>query len=589
MLSSVYARYISLIALLCFSIVSKADTLLLSNANADHTTALKPFFKALKDQKLISLNQFHLSRPNDTFWLKATLKTSGNLDQNHFCLSFNHLTFVDLYLFENGKLKLHHKAGAFRKKNEITRGDDRFHFNLVFLPGATYQVILKIKHTKRYPPNYDFLLQSTNTYLSYNRTLELTNFWLQGAIAVLLIYSGLSWFISKYKPFIWVMLFIVSIGLYCFSLEPAFIDFFFPMHPETGWLLVLVFLHVGIVSFYLLMIEFLEMKSKAPQLYHYGHLLIKVVLVFSVLCVTHNYLTSNYFLTNQINLAFSLIHLSYIGIATVTLWRKLDASQRFLIYGILVFVTGVMVLVASAVIFGEQSLVYAPIISKVTILLITILFLTGLNQKQTELLEKKTRISTLMDELNHRVKNNLQMLYSLSALQLPLMQNEKGKQVLNDMRGRIKAMMLVNEHLSIDQQEQAISVRLLAQEIKQHIQYIYDPKEQIPIDIRISEELSFPASIALPFGLILTELFTNTFKHAFSGDHPNPSIQVEIHLRAGYFRFTYKDNGNRTENINISPSMGLSLIQDLIRQLKGNLAVNSTTGYTYLFTFPNFC
>jgi len=588
MLSSVYARYISLIALLCFAIVSKADTLLLSNANADNTTALKPFFKALNDQHLIPLDHFHLSRPDDTFWLKTTLKISENLDQNHFCLSFNHLTFVDLYLFENGKLKLHHKAGAFRKQNEIARGDDRFHFNLILLPGATYQVILKIKHTKKYPPNYDFLLQSTNTYLSHNRTLELTNFWLQGAIAVLLIYSSLSWFISKYKPFIWVMLFIINIGLYCFSLEPAFIDFFFPMQPETGWLLVLVFLHVGIVSFYLLMIDFLEMKSNAPKLYHYGHLLIKVVLVFSLLCVAHNYLTSNYYLTNQINLAFSLIHLTYISIAIVTLWRKLDASQRFLIFGILVFVTGVIVLVASAVIFGEQSLIYAPIISKVTILLITILFLTGLNQKQTELLEKKTRISTLMDELNHRVKNNLQMLYSLSALQLPLMQNDKGKQVLNDMRGRIKAMMLVNEHLNIDQQEQTISIRLLTQEIRQHIQYIYDPQEQIHIDIQISEELHFAASLALPFGLILTELFTNTFKHAFSTDHPNPSIQVEIHLGAGYFRFTYKDNGNRTENVNISPSMGLSLIQDLIRQLKGNLAVNSTAGYTYLFTFPNF-
>src|SRR5690606_20304206 len=98
-----------------------------------------------------------------------------------------------------------------------------------------------------------------------------------------------------------------------------------------------------------------------------------------------------------------------------------------------------------------------------------------LTLQQEELISQHNHIQTLMDELNHRVKNNLQMLYSLSTFQLPQIQNEKGKQVLNEMRSRIKAMMLVNEHLNTETEEQSVQVSSLTKEIKQHIQYIYDP------------------------------------------------------------------------------------------------------------------
>lgn len=305
-----------------------------------------------------------------------------------------------------------------------------------------------------------------------------------------------------------------------------------------------------------------------------------------------------------------------------------------MIYGILAFAMGAIALVGSGFLFNEQSLVYAPIISKTTILLIIILFLTGINQKlkqherekiaaleqlnkihkehnslieqkveertielrhmngklreqRRELIEKKWRIDTLMDELNHRVKNNLQMLYSLSTLQLPLMHNEKGKQVLNDMRGRIKAMMLVNNHLNVNKEKQTIQLILLVQEIKQHLQHIYDPLKSIQIEVDVSKDLLVHANISLPFGLILTELFTNTFKHAFTPDEANPFIKLLIHLKENQIHFTYKDNGKGSAKLNTNSSLGISLIQDLIRQLKGNLLIDHHAGFTYLFTFPN--
>src|SRR5690606_1212883 len=108
----------------------------------------------------VPLNQFKLTKPDETFWLKTTLKTSDDLDQSHFSLSFHHLTFVDLYIIKDGQQKIHRKAGAFRKRSVIAPEDNRLNFNLTLSPGSTYQLLLKVKHTKKYPPNFDFILQS---------------------------------------------------------------------------------------------------------------------------------------------------------------------------------------------------------------------------------------------------------------------------------------------------------------------------------------------------------------------------------------------------------------------------------------------
>jgi len=305
-----------------------------------------------------------------------------------------------------------------------------------------------------------------------------------------------------------------------------------------------------------------------------------------------------------------------------------------MIYGVLVFALGVIVLVGSALLYKEESFTYVPDISKANILLITILFLMGINQKvrqqeqekiavleqlnkvhteqhslierkveqrtaelksmngklkeqKTELMHKTASINTLMDELNHRVKNNLQILYSLSSLQLSRTPNEKDTEVLNTIRGRIKAMILVNNHLNIDKEKQAVQLASLVREIKQHIQYIYDPLNNIQIEVDVSEDLQFHADMSLPFGLILTELFTNTFKHAFTPDYVHPSITLLIHLKEGRVQFIYKDNGKGSEKLNTDASMGISLVRNLVRQLNGNVVIDHHAGFTYLFTFPN--
>jgi two-component sensor histidine kinase len=382
------------------------------------------------------------------------------------------------------------------------------------------------------------------------------------------------------------------------------------------------------------MIDFLGMQKNAPRLYHYSLNLEKIVIVFSAISVTYNSLTGNYYITNKINLLFAPIHLIYIIYILIHLRKKLNAAQHYLVYGILLFGFAVAFLTVNSFLFKEQSLISASIVAKSTILCISLLFLVGLHkqlqqhdqerivvleqlndmhlqynttiekkvrertlklkntnaklvEQQVQLIEKNRHIEILIDELNHRVKNNLQMLYSLNTLQLPLIEDYKSKQILNEMRGRIKAMMLVNEHLHAYKSNQSVTFSAFINEIANHLQQIYDRKRNIKIIMVIPADLQLRAIEALPFGLLLTELFTNAYKHAFAPSQTDSQIRLSLFSLENKLRFVFEDNGQGTEDIIQDTSMGISLIQDLTRQLKGTVTIQPKNGLSYLFIFSN--
>ncbi len=637
---------LSLLAWLPLLLFSKP--LLLESQEGKDPISLIPFFTVIEDVKntftadelywdssgFVPLSQLKLNEPDQCFWLRANIQTSADLDQRYFSILFNYLTFVDLYLYLDDQLLIHKKAGAFREKQFIEPGDSRFAFNVKLKPSANYTLLIKVGHIKKYAPNYDFVLHETITSLTSKHNFDLANSFLLGAIIILLLYILMLWLSYRYRPYLWLLLFMLGIALYSFALRPVFIDTFFSERPETGWLMIFPFLHLGVIGFYLLMIDFLGMEKNAPRLYHYSLNLVKIVIAFSAISITYNSLTGNYYITNKINLLFAPIHLVYIIYILIHLRKKLNAAQHYLVYGILLFGFAVAFLTVNSFLFQEQSLMSASIVAKSTILCISLLFLVGLHkqlqqhdqerivvleqlndmhlqynttiekkvrertlklkntnaklvEQQVQLIEKNRHIEILIDELNHRVKNNLQMLYSLNTLQLPLIKDNKSKQILNEMRGRIKAMMLVNEHLHAYKSNQSVTLSAFINEIVNHLQQIYDHNRNIKIKLVLPEDLQFSSLKALPFGLLLTELLTNAYKHAFAPTQPNPQINISLFELENKIRFIFEDNGQGAEAIFKDTSMGISLIQDLTRQLKGTITLQHNNGLSYLFIFSN--
>jgi two-component sensor histidine kinase len=610
--------------------------------------ALAPYFSIFEDSTglLPADNLYHrpaafipLSRassgdPISYYWLRTTVHTDSSLTSGEV-LTFNNLTYVDVYLYSDSGLILHKLAGAFRARSELDPEDGRFYTRLPMLPGREYTLLLQVHHTKHFQPIFDFQLQARREFFRTRRISEFFDAALLGAVILFFIYTLVSWVVSRFRPYGWLLLFISGIGLYVLGSKGYWIEWFAPEDPAAGWLLNIHFLHAGLLGCYFLVVDFWRLKTDFPRFYVWVRWVPIMIITTSVANFCIDYFTGNYWLTNVIHYVENPVIVGFIIGAIYTCWRRLSLAQRYLGYGIVLCGTAGLFIAGNALFNHERALTSTGVVADCIILAVVLLFSTGLKeemrlheiaklaaleqlnqlqQHQNSILERKveerteelgvsnrrllkqkqmlaernTKIETLINELNHRVKNNLQLLYSLLSLQLPMVRDGDSRDILKGNIGKIRAMMLVNQKLFNFEQGRGVSLCEFISELAAHLQKIYDTREQTRIVQDIPGDLMLNDKHTLSFGLILSELFTNTFKHAFK-DHPDPCIRVQaITINDQMLQFIYSDNG-----IGIAVkedgerfAMGIPLIRDLTRQMNGQMSVNGQNGLSYCFTIP---
>src|SRR5690606_32140682 len=144
--------------------------------------------------------------------------------------------------------------------------------------------------------------------------------------------------------------------------------------------------------------------------------------------------------------------------------------------------------------------------------------------------------------------------------------------------------ILVNENFRNTTTSQSFKLETFVTDIIDHSTSIFDPHRQVNMRSRIDPDIVLEAKLGLPFGLIVSELVTNSHKHAFAG-LSKPEIYIEIQNDQGNLLFRYGDNG-RGMGSKAKRSFGLQLIHDLTRQLKGTVSVSDSNGLNYQFTIP---
>ena len=179
----------------------------------------------------------------------------------------------------------------------------------------------------------------------------------------------------------------------------------------------------------------------------------------------------------------------------------------------------------------------------------------------------------LLKELNHRVKNNMQMIVSLVRLQKDEISDEKLQNILQTVHNRINAMSHLHELLY--KQETILHVNaydyfsLLMEEFEE------SSEQEITIHFDIKTDLKIDQ--AMYCGLILNELVTNAFKYAFPDGKGSISILLEKENEQYHLRI--KDDGIGYNQDKISNALGLVLVKTLaIQQLKGEIRIDSTQG-----------
>ena len=194
----------------------------------------------------------------------------------------------------------------------------------------------------------------------------------------------------------------------------------------------------------------------------------------------------------------------------------------------------------------------------------------------------------LLKEIHHRVKNNMQVVSSLLFMQSRLSDDPRLKEILLESQNRVKSIALVHEELYQSMDLDRIDYTRYLRKITRNIFDTYKV-DTSRISLSLPETSEFlTISKAVPCSLIVNELISNSLKHAFPKSRTG-TIRIEFQLQDGMYSFIYADDG-----IGISPEMslkppktlGLELIQGLVKQLTGTMQVYHDQGVRYEIFFP---
>ncbi|WP_300434869.1 histidine kinase dimerization/phosphoacceptor domain -containing protein [Christiangramia sp.] len=231
------------------------------------------------------------------------------------------------------------------------------------------------------------------------------------------------------------------------------------------------------------------------------------------------------------------------------------------------------------------------LISLVAVLLfltLTVLLVAFFNNRRKNrlLAEQNREKEFLLKEIHHRVKNNLQIVSSLLALQTAQTNNPTVVSAMKESQNRVYSMSMIHQRLYQKEHLSSIEMKDYLKNLGSHILESFGLEDRIQIVCHF-QELHLDVDTAVPLGLIINELITNSLKYAFPNNRKG-KIYIDLSREAsGILKLEVKDNGlgSLADEPAKGTGFGKKLIELLTRQLDGSFKVNTTAGTQYLFLF----
>ncbi|MFO0879053.1 MAG: PAS domain S-box protein [Gemmataceae bacterium] len=217
-----------------------------------------------------------------------------------------------------------------------------------------------------------------------------------------------------------------------------------------------------------------------------------------------------------------------------------------------------------------------------------------LNITARHLAEEKLRTSlhekeVLLREVHHRVKNNLQIISTLLDLQSDHTQDPPALEMFRESRDRVKAMALMHERMYRSKDLARIHFAEYVEQLMRDLKRTYQrPGVEIALQMTL-DGTSLPLDQAIPCGLLLNELVSNCFKHAFVG-RTTGKIEVFLSNQGNGSELTVADNGVGFPahlDFRATTTFGLQLVQTLVAQLHGTIDLDSRAGSRFIVRFPH--
>jgi two-component sensor histidine kinase/streptogramin lyase len=195
--------------------------------------------------------------------------------------------------------------------------------------------------------------------------------------------------------------------------------------------------------------------------------------------------------------------------------------------------------------------------------------------------QQKENISFLMQELNHRVKNNLQLITSLIDIQSFEIDDRQIQDKLRILQSRVFTVAKIHDLLNVRESDKGASIKRFINRLATDL--IAFSGQNIDFESDIVEDI-LPSNQLTYLGLILNELITNSIKHAFREEQIDKLIHISVKPNGDMLVLRYKDNGigfdtNKTWS---TQHKGMGLIQLLVKELKGTLEINTDQGAIFV-------
>lgn len=210
--------------------------------------------------------------------------------------------------------------------------------------------------------------------------------------------------------------------------------------------------------------------------------------------------------------------------------------------------------------------------------------ITSEKENEFRLKQSLSEKEFLIKELHHRVKNNLQVISSLLRLQAEMSGDQTLKDSLLDSRNRIHSMASVHNLLYRSEDLGSIDFGHYLKKLTDDLGMSYfGTVNKISVDFHV-DEIALELEKAIPLGILMNELISNAFKHAFD-DHENAKLKITIEQDPTLMSIKIEDNGKgfNERSVDRKNSLGLNLIDSLAEQLSSEIKYASTNAGTSVF------
>jgi two-component sensor histidine kinase len=198
-----------------------------------------------------------------------------------------------------------------------------------------------------------------------------------------------------------------------------------------------------------------------------------------------------------------------------------------------------------------------------------------------QVVEGNRRHQLLLEEMQHRVKNNFQTILAMIAIQGGRLDADGAQSALRNIADGIMAMSLAHNQLAASQHGETVHLPTYLRALAANIQ---QPLESITIEVK-ADEIQAPIETAVPLGLIVNELVTNSVKHAYGEGGGGIFVELWTGPGKGEARLAVFDHGRGADGAKTG-GVGLKLVEALARQIRANISRRDSeigTGYTIVF------